>query len=263
MNAPENKPTSDSPTGGRDLQHFYEEKEHVYHTLESRIGRREKIVLELFPPGHALRVLDIGSGSGRFLRILKDLGHDVIGLEISSVAVEAANQSGVKAVVGNAESRAGLDDVGKDFDVITLLDVLEHTFDPPQVLRHLTPLMKPGGCYIASVPNVACFTARWQILCGRFPSEPSGIFDSGHIRWFTRSNLPAYVAKAGGLSLQTCVANGVPTFSLRGYWRLKTGHDFLFTRLARAWPSLFGYQLIFKLTRDNVVSAYSSEGKAG
>jgi 2-polyprenyl-3-methyl-5-hydroxy-6-metoxy-1,4-benzoquinol methylase len=249
MSAPRNKPLPAVPDTKLDLQAFYEQKERVYHTLESRTGNREKIVLQLFPSSHPLRVLDIGCGSGRFLRILKGLGHDVIGLEISAAAVEAAKQSGVKAVVGNAESRVGLADVGADFDVITTLDVLEHTFDPPQVLRHLTALLKPGGCFIVSVPNVACFTARWQILCGRFPSEPSGIFDSGHIRWFTRSNLEAYVAKAGNLSLAACAANGVPTFNLRGYWRLKRLHDFVFTHLARAWPSVFGYQLIFKLTR--------------
>jgi SAM-dependent methyltransferase len=233
MSAPNNKPAADVPDTKLHLRDFYDQKEHVYHTLEARIGTREKIVLQLLPPGQPLRVLDIGCGSGRFLRIMKDLGHDAIGLEISAAAVEAANQSGVKAVVGNAESHVGLDDVGRDFDVIT----------------NLAPLLKPGGCFIVSVPNVGCFTARWQILRGRFPSEPSGIFDSGHIRWFTRSNLEAYVAKAGNLSLGACTANGVPIFNLPGYWRIKHAHDLLFTYLARAWPSVFGYQLIFKTTR--------------
>ena len=232
---------------GPDLQRFYEEKEAVYHSQEARAGGREKLVLELFPPEKPLHVLDVGCGSGGFLRILKDLGHEAVGLEISVKAVEAANQSGVKAFVGNPETKAGLDDVGKDFDVITLLDVLEHTFDPPQVLRHLETLLKLDGCIIASVPNLGCFTARWRILWGQFPSEPSGIFDSGHIRWFTRVNLTAYVQRAGGFMLQKCSATGIPPFSLRGYWRLKDCHDFFFTRLARFWPSLFGHQLVFKI----------------
>ena len=231
----------------RVVQRFYEEKAAVYHSQESQVGGREKLVLELFPPGKPLRVLDIGCGSGSFLRILKNLGHVALGLEISATAVEAANQSGVKAFVGNPETKAGFDEVGKDFDVITLLDVLEHTFDPSQVLRHLAPLLKPDGCIIASVPNLGCFTARWRILWGQFPSEPSGIFDSGHIRWFTRVNLTAYVQRAGGFRLQSCSATGIPPFGLRGYWRLGRCHDFLFTRLARFWPSLFGHQLIFRL----------------
>ncbi len=229
------------------MQRFYEEKEAVYHSQESRTGGRERLVLELFPPVKSLRVLDVGCASGSFLRVLKTLGHQAVGLEISAKAVEAANQSGVKAFVGNPETKAGLDDVGRDFDVITLLDVLEHTFDPPQVLRHLAKLLRPDGCIIASVPNLGCFTARWRILWGQFPSEPSGIFDSGHIRWFTLVNLKDYLQRAGGFRLQSCSATAIPPFRWRGYWRLERCHDFFFTRLARFWPSLFGHQLVFKL----------------
>jgi len=231
----------------RDLRRFYEEKEAVYHSQESRVGHRERVVLALFPLDIRLRVLDVGCGSGSFLRVLKGLGHEGVGLEISATAVEAANQSGVRAMVGNAETKAGLDAVGNDFDVITLLDVLEHTFDPPQMLRHLGSLLRPDGCIIASVPNLGCFTARWRILWGQFPSEPSGIFDSGHIRWFTLGNLADYINRAGGFRLQSCDATGIPPFNLRGYWRMEHCHDFIFTGLARLWPSLFAHQLVFKL----------------
>lgn len=222
MSADHSKSTGD--TTGRDLRSFYEEKEAIYHSLESRAGGREKLVLELFPAASPLRILDVGCGSGMFLRILRNLGHGAVGLEISPTAVEAANQSGVRAFVGNPET------------------------DPPLVLRRLAPLLKPGGCIIASVPNLGCFTARWRILRGQFPSEPSGIFDSGHIRWFTRVNLPAYVERAGGLQLESCSATGIPPFSVRGYWRLEPFHHFFFGRLARFWPSLFGHQLVFKLS---------------
>jgi hypothetical protein len=106
----------------------------------------------------------------------------------------------------------------------------------------------PAGSTLGTWSAPACECTR--TICRQwFPSEPSGLFYSGHIRWFTRSNLDSYAAKTGNLSLGACAANGVPIFNLLGYWRLKPFHDFLFTHLARAWPSVFGYQLIFKLTR--------------
>ena len=242
-------PPSADAAAHQGVLEFYKAKQRIYHTLESHPGRRDTIVLTLLPPNRPLRVLDIGCGSGRFLRVLQGLGHEVLGLEISAAAVDVANRSGVHAIVGDVESGTGLNAVGADFDVVTMLDVLEHTFDPAHVLQSLTPLLKPNGCFIVSVPNVACFTARWQIMCGRFPSEASGIFDSGHIRWFAVSNLVGYIPPTNELALESCTATGVPVFQLRGYSRLQTAHELIFASLARIWPSLFGYQLIFKVTR--------------
>jgi 2-polyprenyl-3-methyl-5-hydroxy-6-metoxy-1,4-benzoquinol methylase len=227
------------------LREFYDQKAPIYHSDTAHVGDREEVILELFPRRAGLRLLDVGCGSGRFLRIARDRGHEVSGLEISPRAAAAAE--GLRVIVGNPETGEGLGQVGSGFDVITLLDVLEHTFDPARVLRTLRPLLAPGGVMIVSVPNVGCLPARLTLLAGSFPSESSGIFDAGHIRWFTRSNLAGYVAQAGGLKLGRCSGSPIPPFQVRGYWRVEQAHRALARRLARRWPGLWGYQLIFEL----------------
>lgn len=229
-------------------QQFYERKAACYHDESSVAGRREKVVLDLFPKKDRLRVLDYGCGSGRFLRILRGQGHDVVGMDISEAAVETVRGSGIDAVAGEAETRRGFDKLGGTFDVITALDVLEHTFDPGCVIRNLFQFLREDGCLIASVPNLGCLPARATIMGGRFPATPTGIFDSGHIRWFTVSNLGHYVEQAGGAKLLARTGTPMPSLSKFGLWRLEKLQDRMLAWMAKQWPSLWGYQIVFKLT---------------
>jgi SAM-dependent methyltransferase len=232
-----------------EVRAFYEEKAPIYRNSGSAMGGRERIVLALFPVAGRLRVLDAGCGSGTFLRLLESLGHEPVGLDISRAAVESVRQSGARALVANAETGEGLDEVGRDFDVVTCLDFLEHTFEPSRVLRRLSMLLKPNGCLIACVPNIGCITARLTVLNGHFPSRSDGIFDSGHIRWFTRSNLPQYLDPVPELQLAVLRGTPIPPASVWGLWRMEKLQTRMLSALARLWPSLWAYQLVIKLVR--------------
>jgi SAM-dependent methyltransferase len=232
-----------------EVRAFYEEKARIYRTLGSSIGVRERLVLALFPVASRLRVLDVGCGAGAFLRLLQSLGHEAVGLDISLAAVETVRQTGARAFVGNAETGEGLAEVGADFDVVTALDFLEHTFDPSAVLRRLSTLLKPRGCLIACVPNIGCISSRLTVLNGHFPSHRDGIFDSGHIRWFTISNLSNYLGPVAELHMDALRGTPIPPASSFGLWRVDKLQLRLLTALAEWWPSLWAYQLVIKLFR--------------
>jgi SAM-dependent methyltransferase len=79
------------------------------------------------------------------------------------------------------------------FDVVIFTEVLEHLDAPPTViLRKLWRVLKPGGRFIFSVPNLARLQNRIRLLCGRSPlaiwrESPPGIHGQGHLREYTRS----------------------------------------------------------------------------
>jgi len=96
-------------------------------------------------------VLDVGSGCGFFLKLMKEAGWDVLGIDPSeSFAEYAAKENGVNTVLGTIET-ADLRE--NQFDVVTMWYVLEHVLDPRGVLKRAYSLLKPGGLLVLRVPN--------------------------------------------------------------------------------------------------------------
>jgi SAM-dependent methyltransferase len=94
------------------------------------------------------KVLEIGSYCGAFLKIARDEGIDIIGVEPSRWATEAS------ATVTDADVVCGtIEDVSPDlgpFDVIVAWDVLEHFADPVAELKKIGAHLKEDGTFLFS-----------------------------------------------------------------------------------------------------------------
>ncbi len=90
------------------------------------------------------RVLDVGSGYGFFLEALEQAGYEPFGLERSPQAVAAAGQrTAAPIATGGAEDRFPFAD--RDFDAITMLDVIEHLDRYPDTLAECHRTLVHGG----------------------------------------------------------------------------------------------------------------------
>lgn len=101
------------------------------------------------------RVLDIGCGSGRFLRALRSDGWDVAGLELNDDTATSARSRHGLTVETSLEGFAG-----DSFDLITITHVLEHVRDPDRMLVDCMQLLKEGGVIAVAVPNAESWQAR-------------------------------------------------------------------------------------------------------
>jgi SAM-dependent methyltransferase len=122
-------------------------------------GRRQIVRSELdrltLPSG--AQILDAGCGSGRTLEDLVDYG-SVSGIELDPDAAEFAASRGCGEVkVGRLENLPWGDGT---FDLITCLDVLEHTPDDRQTMTELRRVSKPGGWMLLTVP---AYQALWSL----------------------------------------------------------------------------------------------------
>lgn len=125
-------------------------------------------------------LLDVGSGSGLFLRIAKDHGWRGTGIELDKATADwASAQYGVDVRFGTLETALEKEVV---FDAITMFDYLEHTDKPGPDLaaaaRHLTP----DGVILIRVPN----QAGWQ---SRFMKQGWLAVISNHLSYFTPASL--------------------------------------------------------------------------
>lgn len=228
-------------------QPFYEGKAALYDHGVNRVVR--DAVLAALPPGG--RVLDVGCGSGGLLSTLGGRAGHRAGVELSATAAAAA--ADVADEVVNLPVDTDLPFAPASFDVVVCADVLEHLPDPVAVLTSLVALCRPGGAFVISVPNVANWQARLRLLRGDWRYEPVGLFDSGHLRFFTRATLLELVTGCG-LTVESCRPARQPPLTvqlpsvarwpallgrLAGKGWSVTGYG-----LSRVWPGLFAYQLV-------------------
>lgn len=107
-------------------------------------------------------VLDVGAAAGFFLKVAKDNGWKTYGIEPSKFLSDYGNNNyGVGITCGTVET---VPFFPEKMDVVTLWDVLEHTFDPKDVLKRCNRYLKEGGYIVVNYPNIANWMAR---LAGR------------------------------------------------------------------------------------------------
>jgi SAM-dependent methyltransferase len=122
------------------------DEHHWWYRGRRRIIRAE---LEQLPLPAGAQILDAGCGSGRTLEQLREYGQ-VCGIELSPDAAALARARGDFDVrIGRLEE---LPWEAETFDLITCLDVIEHTPDDRLTLSELRRVCKPGGWLLVTVP---------------------------------------------------------------------------------------------------------------
>ena len=130
-------------------------------------------------------VLDVGCGTGATLKHLKEQGYcgTAVGVEMFPDCWEEARDVLDEFYPSHIE---GVNCECCRFDLVLLLDVLEHVQEPEAVLQRIRPWLKPTGQVVVSLPNIRNQAVlRKLVLHGRWDYQDSGILDRSHLRFFT------------------------------------------------------------------------------
>lgn len=142
-------------------------------------------------------VLDVGCGEGAWGPQLRGLGaRRLIAVE-PSLSADAANE------LYDLVVRTGVEELhlepGDHPDLIIAADCLEHIVDRWAALQRLRNLAKPSTQLAISTPNFRSLGVLGRtLISGRFDySDAGGIFDRGHLRWFTSRSLTDDLSRSG------------------------------------------------------------------
>ncbi len=199
------------------------------------------ILLDLV--GQEKKILEIGCATGYMTAILQQRGNQVWGVEIDPLAAEKARPFAEEIWVGNLDKDADRAQIKGTFDVILITDVLEHLVFPADLLKFLTSHLADGGQLIVSVPNVAHWSIRRNLLRGRWDLTETGLMDRTHLYWFTRQTGRELLTQAGYQIIDQRASYVFPAHN-----RLNWGQKFV-QPLQKSgfnfWPSLFAIQNIY------------------
>ncbi len=123
---------------------------HLFYQLEQKSNvdfiKRHK------PSG---KLLDVGCGPGNFISLMRQEGYDVYGIEISKDA-KGIIPDFLKSRVyeGNLED---IDFSANSFDIITMLQSLEHMHNLDKLMQSIRRILKPDGVLYISIPNAHFF----------------------------------------------------------------------------------------------------------
>ncbi len=184
------------------------------------------------------RVLEVGCSNGALTQRLRAKGCAVVGIEVRPDAAEKARVFCEEVLVGDVEHLV-FPWRHASFDVILLLDVLEHLVDPATTVRKLIPLLRPGGRILVALPNVAQWHVRFRLLRGRFDYEDSGILDRTHLHLYTLLSGRELLTRAGLTILEQDVIPDVPLL------RYRRGLAKANYKLAHLLPGLLSTEVLF------------------
>ncbi|MEO6871051.1 MAG: methyltransferase domain-containing protein [Chthoniobacterales bacterium] len=155
--------------------------------------KRRARLLAKFQPGG--RLLDVGTGDGRFLQTCAELGYQVPGTEVSQAGADYARRRGLDVWMGQI---VDLELPRDHFDVVTIWHVLEHVPDPRAVLQKVHSLLKTRGILFVAVPNEENFFLRDRFGKARgSPFDPLRFGGEIHLTYFRPAPLRTTLSAAG------------------------------------------------------------------
>ena len=101
--------------------------------------------------GHRGRFLDIGCGRGEVVWAARERGWDAEGCDLSEDFVRYARE--VNGVEAHAATLEEMNYPDASFDAVTMVEVIEHLYDPADTVKELSRVVRPGGVVYISTPN--------------------------------------------------------------------------------------------------------------
>jgi 2-polyprenyl-6-hydroxyphenyl methylase/3-demethylubiquinone-9 3-methyltransferase len=147
-------------------------------------------------PLEGKRALDVGCGAGLLAEPLARLGAQVTAIDPAEELIAAALEHAAGQGLAIDYRAAAVENLEGEFDLITAMEVIEHTADPQQFLISLARRLAPGGLLVMSTPN----STNWSRLITITVAEGFGLVPKGthdFDKFIAPERMKAMMAQAG------------------------------------------------------------------
>jgi len=145
-------------------------------------------------------VLDLGCACGDIGDYLHQHKNCILtGLEYDIERIKFAKQRNVYKELFQLDlndinkTNETLSNLKNKFDYIICGDILEHLYNPQDVIKNLKSFLKANGYFVISLPNIAHGSIKLNLLKDNFSYTKLGLLDETHIRFFTHKSISSFL----------------------------------------------------------------------
>jgi 2-polyprenyl-3-methyl-5-hydroxy-6-metoxy-1,4-benzoquinol methylase len=147
------------------------------------------------------RVLDAGCGNGALAQALAAEGWAVTGVDGDAEAIEFARQrtASVRFAICDfalSPGEQGLMDDGP-YDLVVSTEVVEHLYNPQELVRFAFEALRPGGTFAVSTPYHGYLKNLALALAGKWDGHFGALWHGGHIKFWSRATLTRLLEQGG------------------------------------------------------------------
>jgi len=191
------------------------------------------------------KVLDVGCACGDFGVFLSDEKKcNIYGMEYDKNSIVEAQKTNVFQKIHQVDLNYFQSDLYpeyyKNFDCVTLIDVLEHTVNPENSFLKLKSYIKDDGFFIISLPNASFGNIKVGLLQDDFTYTNMGILDKTHLRFFTYKTIANFFTNIN-FEITECKAK------VSNVSNISKDIPHSIKKYIRSNPHSFIYQYIFKV----------------
>jgi SAM-dependent methyltransferase len=144
-------------------------------------GSERVALFRRYVGGPGRRVLDLGCRDGALTQAYAG-GNEIVGVDADREALAEAQKLGIETRWADLDELLPFED--ESFDVIVAGELLEHLRDPWRVVAEVHRVLRPGGTFVASVPNAYRLKNRIRFALGHKPED-----DPTHLQMFAPSDV--------------------------------------------------------------------------
>ena len=165
----------------------------IYDTELINTGKNSQywLIYQNIEPGQS--VLDVGCATGYLGEYLKNnLNVNIVGLDYQDYHLKKAKERNVYSNLIKIDLNTFKNELNEyinHFDRIVLCDILEHLYDPVNVLKKLSKLLKSDGEFLIDIPNISHGSIKYNLLLNKFTYTSVGLLDNTHIRFYTPKSI--------------------------------------------------------------------------
>lgn len=175
------------------FDHLFKEKPEIEYSFNnpSQMGWKDRMIIKTLL-NHGIegkRCIDIGPGTGRWLQFFRIHNPaELSAIDISEESLKRCERICNQVQLADFEfDHFQFND--ETFEIVVSFEVIEHLRNPDNYLTEVHRIMKKGGLFLMSCPNITSLISRIRVLFGLLP--PAISMDNTHVSFYRQKDLKA------------------------------------------------------------------------